>query len=97
MHDAGNSVKSRFFFLSDVSVTFENDGVAFSVDDSVEDDVASEVAYEGYCARSDVTVCPWTQGNLIPHMKEAWVHAVAFCSDGYGLAFSNKFADFNVH
>lgn len=68
--------------------------VAFSFDDSVEDDVASEVAYECYCARADVAVGPWSEGDLVSHMDYARIHAVADCSYGYHATFSNDFADF---
>ena len=68
--------------------------VAFSFDDSVEDDVASEVAYEGYCAGADVAVGPWPEGDLVSHMDYARIHAVADCSYGYHATFSNDFADF---
>ena len=97
MHDAGYPVKSRFFCLTYVAVSFEDDDVAFSFDDSVDEDIASDVAYKGYCASSDVAVSPWTEGDLIPHMEQERVHAVALCSQGYGLAFSNEFADFLEH
>lgn len=94
MHDAGNPVKSRFFFLPDVSVPFEDDDVSFSLDDSVKKDIAFDVAYEGYCSGADVAVSPWPQGDLIPQMKESGVHAVAFGSEGHSMSFSNEFADF---
>lgn len=89
MHDAGDSVKSRFFFLSDVAVSFEDDDVAFSFDDPVEYDVSSQVLYQGYSSRADVGVCPWAESYLISQMKQGWIHAVALCSDGYRVAFSN--------
>ena len=94
MHDAGNTVKSRFFFLAYVSVSFKEDIVAFSFDDSVEDDIASEVAYEGYCAGADVAVSPRAEGDLVSHMDDARIHAVADCCQGYHATFSNDFADF---
>ena len=97
MHDAGYPVKSRFFCLTYVAVAFEGDEVAFSFDDSVDEDIASEVAYKGYCASSDVAVSPWTEGDLIPHVEQERVHAIALRCNGYGLAFSNEFADFFVH
>lgn len=97
MHDAGYPVKSRFFCLTYVAVSFECYYVAFSFDDSVDEDVASDVAYKGYCASADVAVSPWAEGDLIPHMEQERVHAVALCSQRYGLAFSNEFADFFEH
>ena len=97
MHDAGNALKSRFFFLTDVSVTFEDDDVALSFDDAVDEDVASEVAYKGYCASTDVAVSPWPEGDLVPHVEQERVHAVALRSESYGLAFSNESADFGEH
>ena len=97
MHDAGNALKSRFFFLTDVSVTFEDDDVALSVYDPMDQDIASDVTYQGYCASAYVAVCPWTQGDLVAKMYEEWIHAVAFDSKGHGAAFSNEFADFFVH
>ena len=97
MHDAGYPVKSRFFCLTYVAVAFEGDEVAFSFDDSVDEDVASDIAYKGYCASSDVAVSPWTEGDLIPHVEQERVHAIALRCNGYGLAFSNEFADFFVH
>ena len=63
----------------------------------MDEDIASEVAYKGYCASSDVAVSPWSEGDLVPHMEQERVHAVALCSQGYGLAFSNEFADFFEH
>ena len=97
MHDAGNALKSRFFFLTDVSVTFEDDDVALSVYDPMDQDITSDVAYQGYCASAYVAVCPWTQGDLVAKMYEEWIHAVALCCKGHSLAFSNKFADLLVH
>ena len=97
MHDAGDSVKSRFFCLTYVAVSFECYYVAFSFDDSVDEDVASDVAYKGYCASADVAVTPCSEGDLVPHVEQERVHAVALCSQGYGLAFSNEFADFLEH
>ena len=89
MHDAGDPVKSRFFFLSDIAVAFEDDGVAFSFDDAMQKDIAFDVAYEGNCARTYVAVGPRAEGDLISQMKQAWIHAVALCSDGYSVPFSN--------
>lgn len=97
MHDAGNTVKSRFFFLTDVSVSFKEDVVAFSFDDSVDDDVASDVAYEGYSAGADIAVSPRTEGDLVSHVDDAWIHAVAGGSYGHSVAFSNEFAGFFEH
>ena len=89
MHDAGDPVKSRFFFLADVAVAFEDDDVAFSFDDAMQNDIAFDVAYEGNCAGADVAVSPWAESYLISQMKQGWIHAVALCSDGYRVAFSN--------
>ena len=97
MHDAGYPVKSRFFCLTYVAVAFEGDEVAFSFDDSVDEDVASEVAYKGYCASADVAVSPWTEGDLVPHVEQERVHAIALRCNGYGLAFSNESTDFFEH
>ena len=97
MHDAGNALKSRFLLLADVAVAFEDDDVAFSAYDSVDEDVASQVADHCDCASADVAVCPWTEGYLVAQMCKEWVHAVAFDGDGYGVAFSNESADFLIH
>ncbi len=94
MHDAGDPVKSRFFFLADVAVSSEDDDVAFSFDDPVEYDVPSQVLYQGYSSRADVGVCPGAEGYLVSQMKETGVHAITFCCNGYGFTFSNEFADF---
>ena len=94
MHDAGYPVKSRFFCLTYVAVSFECYYVAFSFDDSVDEDIASDVAYKGYCASSDVAVSPWSEGDLVSHMDDARIHAVADCCQGYHATFSNDFADF---
>lgn len=66
MHDASYIVKSRFFLLTDISVSFKQDVVSFSADDSVEDDVASNVANKSYCAGTDVAVSPWAESDLVP-------------------------------
>ena len=94
MHDAGDPVKSRFFFLADVAVSFEDDDVAFSFDDAMQNDIAFDVAYEGNCAGADVGVCPGAEGYLVSQMKETGVHAITFCCNGYGFTLSNEFADF---
>ena len=78
MHDAGDPVKSRSFFLTDVSVSFEEDVGAFSTDDSVDDDVASDVAYEGYSA-----VAGGSYGHSVAFSNEfAGFFEHSFC--GYG-------------
>ena len=69
MHDAGYTVKGRYFCLSDISVSFKDDGVSIPSDDSVDEDVAFEVTYKGYCASADVAVSPWAEGDLVPQMK----------------------------
>ena len=89
VHDAGNPVKSRFFLLSDVAVSFKIDDVTFPAYYSVYEDVASNVANKGYCTFSDVLVCPWTKGNLVAQMVEEWVHAITLGCDGYAGTFSN--------
>ena len=97
MHDAGDPVKSRFFFLADVAVSFEDDDVAFSFDDAMQNDIAFDVAYEGNCAGADVAVSPRTEGDLVSHVDDAWIHAVAGGSYGHSVAFSNEFAGFFEH
>ena len=94
MHDAGNPVKSRFFLLAYISVTFKNDYVAFSSYDSVNENISSDIAYKGYCAFAYIAVSPWSKGNLVAQMEKARVHAIALCCEGYAFTFSNKFADF---
>lgn len=97
MHDAGNTLKSRFFLQSYVAVAFEDDGVSFAAYDAVDQDVTSDVAYKGDSAFADVLVFPWTEGDLVAQVHQEWVHAVAFDSDGHGLPFSDESADLLVH
>ncbi len=97
MHDAGDALESRFFLQYYNPVSFEDDCVAFAVYDSVDQYVASCVAYEGDSAFADVAVCPGAEGDLVSEMHQERVHAVAFDRQGHGFPFSNEFADFLVH
>ena len=58
MHYAYHIVGGCIFFYSYVSVSFEDDDVALSAYDTVDQDVAPGVTYEGYRSSFDVAVCP---------------------------------------
>lgn len=85
------------FCDTDVSVTHESELVAFSFDNSVDDVAASDVLYECDCTFADLLVSPRAEDQLIAHVHDERIHAVAFGGYGYGLAFRNQSADFCHH
>ena len=93
MHDAGDSVKSRFFFLAYVAVSFKDYDVAFSFYDSVNENISSDITYECNSPFAYVFVCPRAERNLVSRMKEERVHAVTLYGNGYKLSLGNQFAD----
>lgn len=82
---------------ADIAVSHEGNPIAFSFDDSVDYVAASDVLDKDHGAFYDVLIFPWTKCQLVAHVHDERVHAVAFGYDGHGLTFRNQFADFRHH
>jgi len=86
-----------FFLQSNIAVSHECQHIAVSSYDPVYQKIASQILYQYDCTLLYLLIRPWTQCYLVAHMHDERVHAVAFCTDGYSVAFGNQFPDFLHH
>lgn len=63
----------------------------------MDDECSSAVLDEYYRPCGDLLVGPWTEGNLIAHVHDERIHAVALGCDRYGPALGDQSADFRHH
>ena len=97
MHQADDILDVSCLCDANVAIATKRDFVAFSFDDSVDQIAASDVFYKHNGSLTYLLVCPGTKSYLITEVHDEWIHAIAFCTDGYGLAFGNQLADFLHH
>jgi hypothetical protein len=97
MHEGDDLLNAGCLCDADVAVSHESDLVSLPADDAVYDIHAPDVFRKYNSTLSDVCVSPWTKDDLVAHMHDERVHAVAFGAYGHSLSFRNQSADFCHH